>query len=377
MKELNGVYITNYNLADTSSGVSKKISMQIKAMKEVGLKIEVPDFSTLSFWEKVWNKMPYFSTVYDYKVKEYIYKINIKELDFVYIRHGIVTRTLLNTLKYLQNFHVKILYEIPTFPYDRNENKLINFFIRKKDKKWRNELYHYVDFIVDYSFQKEIFGIKCIDINNGIDTSCVKPHNKKPHKEVVFIGVALLTYWNGYDRLIYAIRKYYDEDYVGVRINVKFHIAGKGDEYKPLRELVHRLHLEDKVILHGFVNSQELDDLYDQCDIGVGTLAHFRKYKYHVMSTLKTKEYTAKGIPFLKADPDPVFDQSHLDFIYSISANEEEIILKDVIAWYQNLLDNSNQQELNNRIRNFAESNLSWKKQLQPVIDYIKRGDMS
>ena len=367
-----GIYISSYSIKDKSSGVCQKIVMQVNAMRDRGYTIEVPDFSTKGFFSRVWQKLPFVSTVYDYKVSCYLRSRSLDDVDFVYIRHGGATRRLIKTLYYLKKNHVKIIYEYPTFPYDRNENKIINTFVRKKDVKWRNYIKDYVSCVVDYSYQGEILGAKCIDISNGINVSEVLPQSKKSHKGIAFIGVGLLTYWNGYDRMIKAIHDYYMEDYKFTGIDVYFHIVGDGDELPNLKLMVDRLGVADKVYFYGFLDCDQLKEVYDISDIGVGTIAHFRKYKNHIMSTLKTKEYAAKGMPFLKSDPDPVFDLNKLDFIYNLSPNEEPFKITDIISWYEDLTRRHSSEELRDHIRSFADRELSWKKQLLPVFNHIE-----
>lgn len=79
---------------------------------------------------------------------------------------------------------MKIILEIPTYPYDGE--KINHTGIKKKkywiEKKYRKSLYKYVDRVVTFSEDDEIFGIKTIKISNGIDLetiSLIKKESKK------------------------------------------------------------------------------------------------------------------------------------------------------------------------------------------------------
>ena len=181
--------------------------------------------------------------------------------------------------------------------------------------------------------------------------------------------MALLAKWNGYDRLIKAIKRYNSEENL---LKVQFHIVGNGDIYDELNQQINEEQLENCVFMHGYMYGKELDDLYNQCDIGVGTLNPSRKYKNHIMSSLKTKEYTAKGIPFIKGDIDDVFDKSNPDFVFNVSDDETPIDINKIVEWYNTLLSSRGEQGIVKEMRDFARSMLSWEKQLSPVVEAIK-----
>lgn len=370
---IKGIYISNHNLNDKSSGVTKKIQMQLEAFKKNNILLEAPNLFCDTVVDKIIRRIPFLKCSFDKAANEYISESIKKGINFVYIRHSVCSIHLISLLKVLKKNNIKIIYEFPTFPYDRNGYGISWSLFMIKDKFSRNKLHKYVDIGVNFSGYSEIYGVKCISINNGINAEEIKIRkaNRASNKSIKFLGVALLAYWNGYDRLINAIHSYYST--VNNSIDIEFHIAGHGDAFNSLKALVKKNKLENRVIFHGFISGDELNQLYDNCDVGIGTLAPSRKYKGHIMSTLKTKEYTAKGMPFIKADFDSIFDNKSIDFLFNVKDDESPIDICEIIQWYNNLVDRYGEENLVNHIRSFAEKELSWEKQLKPIFDYINR----
>lgn len=368
---MKGIYFSNCDLSNTGSGPSKKINMQIQAIKSLGIDVISPKVYADQLWQRIYVKLPFTSSWYDHKVKTYI-RDKMDGMNFVYFRHDVFTRQLIKNLKLLKMKKITVLYEIPTYPYDRNSNKPINWFMRQKDKYWRNHVHGLIDYIVDYSDSKEIFGCKTINIFNGIDVNFVSKRRYKPHgDDINLIGVALLARAHGFDRIIHAINRY-DESKCCKRI--VFHIVGEGDAKRELVTLTKKLELENKVIFHGFKGSSELDEIYDIADIGVGALALHRRIKDQKVSSLKTKEYCAKGLPFITCENDGAFIAENFPFAYIIGQNEEEIDLYALVEWYTKLLEEyGGNEKMAETIRDYASRNLAWAQQMKKVFTYIRR----
>lgn len=360
---MKGLYLCNHNLKDQSSGVSKKILMQLDAFNKSGYSIDILDIYSDSFLDKVIRRILFSPNYFTYNLNK---KLNfVKKYDYIYIRQIPNNIYVLKILKKLKSYGITIIYEFPTFPYDLNSNTLQWKLELIRDKYSRKKLWKYIDVSVNYSDYTNIFGINSIPISNGInpDKFPIKKDffNKKGIK---FVGVALLAYWNGYDRLIQSIKKYNSN-----HINpVYFYIVGDGDCKEELEKMVIDNNLLNFVFFTGSLFGKELDNIYDKCDIGVGTLNPSRKYKNHIMSTLKTKEYVARGLPFIKGDIDKSFDNYNFPYVFNVSDNEDEINLEEIIEWYKKITDDLN---LKQKIRKFAYDNLTWEKQLHPVFEFL------
>jgi hypothetical protein len=91
------------------------------------------------------------------------------------------------------------------------------------------------------------------------------------------------------------------------------------------------------------------------------------------VSSLKSREYAARGVPIIYEGIDKPFESEQCDFKYKVEPVDSAIDLDSVFSWYHKLIDSyKNKKELVNHIRNFAKENLSWEIQLKKVIDYLK-----
>jgi glycosyltransferase involved in cell wall biosynthesis len=202
-------------------------------------------------------------------------------------------------------------------------------------------------------------------ISNGVDVYKIKPKEKNeiPHY-INLIGVANIAFWHGYDRLIKGLKNYYDTKN---KINtiVYFNVVGDSAELSNLKQLVSDYNLNDYIIFHGRKTGQELNDLFDKCNIGIGSLGNHRK-ALTKDSALKNREYCARGIPFLIASRDDGFGED-FKYILRIRPDESPVDVNKVIEFY-NLINKDNYVE---EMRDFAEKYLDWQIVMKPVIDVI------
>ena len=164
-------------------------------------------------------------------------------------------------------------------------------------------------------------------LGNGFDVDSV-PVRQPPHysgTDLKVLCVATVSFWHGIDRLIQGIA-----DYKGP-VNIQLHIAGSGPEIGNLKKLVHDRAMADRIIFHGFITGQDLDILYNQCHLAVGSLGMHRK-GLSMTSELKSREYCARGIPFMIACGDSDFP---VDFpaILKVPPDESPIAMHQVIEF--------------------------------------------
>jgi hypothetical protein len=176
------------------------------------------------------------------------------------------------------------------------------------------------------------------------------------------IGVAGLNYWHGFDRLIEGLNIYYSSN---PKRLVYFHIVGDtnniiGNEYK---NLVTKYNLENYVIFYGNKIGDELDEVYEKCQFGIGSLG-IHRIGISEVKPLKSREYCARGIPFVYSFKDEDFDDK--SFILKESPNDSPIDINRLIDFYYS--NNFNNRE----IRRFAEENLTWDVQVKRILEQLK-----
>lgn len=364
---MKGIYL-NF-VQEYEIGVIKKLNFQIKSFNKLGVNIKkckiiedkfyIDDFfiknyhTGTSFKEKLSRKIDlYFCLKKLQKTKLY------EDIDFMYIRYFYSSPWFISYLKFLKKINLKIILEVPTYPYD---GEVKDSFFTRWDKKYREELHKYVDKVVTYSDDKEIWRIPCINISNGIDLEEIQMiDRKKTESKIIFTSVSNCSIWHGIDRLIYSILEYIKNN---GKEKIIFNIVGEGNETFKLKQIVKENKLEKYVIFHGKKLGKELDEIYNESDIGIGCLGNFRKGLYEG-GALKNKEYCAKGLPVVVAGPD--YDFNNCEFIYQVSQDESLINIEKIIEWYKNL--NITSEE----IREYAENNLSWDIQIKKIVESIK-----
>lgn len=371
----NGIFIV-YDDLSIQNGVNKKIINQIDTMNHVGLKVfpyQMKKGEGKALY-KLLYRLP-FSNISPKWEYSYIFE----EVEFIYLRRplflSIWTISLLRKIR-RKNPKVKILYEIPTYPYDKEitKNKK-NIPIYIKDVFNRRLLKKYIDRICILTNEKQIFGIPTIKIWNGYDFDKVKQRVPSIDEGVVNIAiVAQFDSWHGYERLISGLRSYYAN---GGKRNIKLHFAGDGPEKRHYEELSKENGIEEHVIFYGMLPYNRLMELYNNCDIGASS---FGMYKINIDygCTLKTREYLAKGLPIISGCRLDINDIEGLnEFVLNFPNNSSEVDFNKIVKFYDFLYRGKDKEDITrmiNKIRQLAELNLNMEKALVNVINYIGDG---
>lgn len=265
-----------------------------------------------------------------------------------------------------KNLACHIICEIPTYPYKsefiRKKRQLIYLYYRYLD----NRIEKIADKIAvvlgnDVNLDKR----KYMALMNGIDTSSIVLRKRNgSNKALNLLGVAHVAAWHGYDRIIEGLKDYYNNDKC-ITVDVNFHIVGNGVELCRLNKIVGQYNLKKHVFFYGTKTGQELNEVFDKCDIGIGSLANHRK-GLTKESALKSREYCARGIPFIISSDDDGFNS---DFKYrlKIEPDESPVNINKIIEFYDSIKDCNYVEEM----RSYAESNLTWEAVMKPVIDAI------
>lgn len=383
MKKL--IYIS-YNEKNKFIGVYKKINAQCyEFSKYYQTKLVYPeendicieDFNTMKLKlikdvlnlkevEQI-NIKRLFNVIRIFKFNSTIKKIILTEKpDIIYIRKY----SMLNGIKILKKIKNKnntyIIYEIPTYPYYEEMKKGSKPYVYLLNKIFDKSMEKISDLIPvvlgkDVKFNSE----KYLPISNGINIADINVKNKNILKagKLNLIGIANVSTWHGYDRIIKGLKKYYDSNY---DLEVHFHIIGHGDEIVNLKKMVINYDLQDKVIFHGIKIGQELDEIIDISDIGVGSLGMHRN-GLTCGCTLKVREYCARGIPFIVGYIDNGF-KSNFDYMLKIEANESDVDIYKIIEFYDSIKDHDYIKEM----REYAEEYLTWEATMESMINLIK-----
>ena len=378
------ILFLTYHGFEEASGISKKMLAQIKGLRQNGHEVHLcyydiaKDGSRCRYvddtviknygkgrWASILQRMDY-NCVNDYCLRNGI--------ELVYARSFMNASPFVNRLfRKLKQCGIKCLMEVPTYPYDKEFDSLplkhtLGLWV---DRLYRKKLASYMEAIVTFSDYKSIFGQRTINISNGVDFDTLPLHHPVDNKkELHLIGVAEVHPWHGFDRMIHGLGEYYLQHPTRdtQHPEVYFHIVGgvwpaemNGSKMAPgFKPIMQRYGIEDKVIFHGRLFGKELDEVFNLCSFGVGSLARHRS-GITVIKTLKNREYACRGIPFIYSEQDSDFDSQ--PYVLKAAPDETPVRVQDIVDFCQHIPEAS-------EIRKSVE-HLSWNKQMQIVIDAV------
>ena len=361
------------------SGISKKIHYQVKGLRENGHEVHLCyydfnadghrcrfigddvlcDYGTGSL-AAVRQRMSY-GDVYHYCISHGI--------EFVYARcFQNANPWLIHFFSRLRRAGIRAVTEIPTYPYDNEFGDGTNWNMRIRlwiDKLFRRRLYSQMEAVVTFSDADEIFGQRTIRISNGVDFDSIPLHQPPTTMEPLhLIGVAEVHYWHGFDRLVAGIGEYYKH---GGRREVYFDIVGgvhpnymhNLPQAPGFQVLIDKYGINDHIIFHGQLFGERLDNVFNQSQFAIGSLARHRS-GITVIKTLKNREYATRGIPFVYSEQDSDFDRQ--PYVMKVPADESPIDIGQIIDFVDN--HRFRPEEIRQTV-----SHLTWKIQMQKVID--------
>jgi hypothetical protein len=293
-------------------------------------------------------------------------RIDFRQYDFMFIRYPLAHPGFIRFLKIAKsaNPSLRIILEVPTYPYDREMSGLLRKMQYWLDRQCNRFLKKYVDWIVHYGDFSNLFGIPSIPLRNGVDEAAFPASKSVPVPALLrLIAVGNWNYWHGLDRLISGLGIYYSQ--LSTPVRVELTVAGGGREAGLYRRLVGELGLTSCVRFLPPLEGEALNALFDEADVAIGSLALFR-IGLESASPLKHREYCARGLPFVLAVKDASFPDD-LPWVCRFKASEEHLPISKIVTFYESL----NQQDIHRSIRQYAVQYMSWRSILKPVLEKL------
>ncbi|WP_027450968.1 glycosyltransferase [Xylanibacter brevis] len=368
---MKGLFLATQPILSQGSGISEKIRSQVESLKKAGLdmrfcyqRVENGIFNyyidNTILYSLGSGIKAHLGLYHNYRpILEYVKK---EKIEFVYIRYIQIANPFYNKFLHdVKNAGAVVYLEIPTYPYDGEYTVGVMKKIQKKiEKVYRQRFYKYVDRIVTFVEKDTIFDIPTVRISNGVNMDKIPERKVKEHKGINLVGVAMLSKWHGYDRLIEGIHDYYKN---GGTVDVQFFIVGDGGTVlSDYQERIERYELSSHVHFEGVKSGSELDDYFDNADMAIGCLACHRKNVKSVKS-LKNVEYAARGIVFCYSEENSDFDNA--SYVLKIPADETPIDVPKLIDFI------TNNKETPCEIRKTVVNSLSWDAQMKVVEESI------
>ncbi|HYE09817.1 MAG TPA: glycosyltransferase [Patescibacteria group bacterium] len=362
-------------ITDKLTGIDKKVLSQVENFNNNGLdcRIYTMDTKQRNYIERLYNKIlsifPYSNTLPRWRFID-----EFSDIDYLYLRRpAAYTVHMIKTLEKikLRNPKIKIVLEIPTYPYDKE--LLINwkyYALYLKDIYNRKKLVQVVDRIAVQNNIKEIFGIRTLKFTNGIKVNDVKVRtpNEMNIDKINICAVASLEPWDGYERILKGLKKYLEKG--GTR-QINVHIVGEGKERKYYERLVKDFEIDSNVIFYGRKTGQELSDIYDLCDLALDVFGMYKKNN-SIATSLKSREYLAKGLPMIIGCDVDIINE---DFPYYLKYpnDDSEIDFQRIVDFYDRIYKDTNtKSQVAEKIRDYAYQVCDISNSMSEIIDFIK-----
>jgi len=349
----------------SNKGVIKKLNGQAKGFVANGWEA---DTIRISAGEILLNKTPIkkiskskFGSVLFEFFQSIGKEVDLTKYDMLYIRYGLSFAGFISFLRRSKenNSKLKILLEFATFPYSEEWTGAKGLIVKKVDGHYRKKLSKNVDHVIHLGDEKEILGMPCINSENGIELTDIKVRKKQnDSNKVNLIAVGKWQFWHGLDRLIRGLSESERKE------EVSLVVVGEGPENQVLEKLVTEKGLSDQVDFVGNRVGTQLDDLFDNADLGIGTLGMHRK-GITIDSSLKHREYASRGLPFILCAKDKDFLEKE-EFVKYYEETDSAIEIKSLIEYAK-----KTRKIDPDKIRTFANKNLSWEAKISKILDGV------
>ncbi|MBQ8592559.1 MAG: glycosyltransferase [Lachnospiraceae bacterium] len=356
MKLVYAVDQKSYNSSD-HIGVRKKVQSQMQQFERAGVT----------------------TTLCEYEWKDGFPQIEVDtDTDLLYFRRIEASLKMILKLRELKKKSPKlrIMMEIPVYPFveraeDKSLKKRVNRFIGIHGMK------HCIDRIVLIGKgPAKVYGIPTIIASNGVDYQNVKIRQKdaayaKKYPGIHMICVSGCTRVHGYDRLIEGMHEYYEQNPKAE--NVYLHVVGQGrclPEYKELAEKYGMM--EKNIFFYGTQLGEELDKIYERCDIGIVTLSMYLS-KMISSTAIKASEYAAKGIPLVTDIELDISNGGTEKYIVTVPSQAGPVNVKTIVDRYHQIYDGKSVEQVSEEIREIFRPYCDWTYAFKPVIDYMKK----
>lgn len=371
-------FYANFRVYDETVGITQKVKKQIEAFQELGYDVIYSGYleDGVAIFDSTGNilvKKKFFlkngkinHILRRYMLlllcKDYFLKNDV-ELEFSYLRYHFFDSFYINLLKVLKKKSKKVIIEAHSYPVFVKKDKFNP--IKILDEIYSKKAHKYCDYIASMTNLKTICGIPTYEIENtlNIDDFKIKEY-KRVENKFIFINVAFENITHGLDRLIKGISNYYKTIYKTTSVDIELLLIG---EYSnSTKKLVEDLSLSEKVKFLGKMKRNEIDTYIDEAHFAVGSMGNHRANSYYG-SALKTKEYIARGIPFVYGWEERILID--FPFAYKVPLNEEPIDINKILEFYRKIED----KELAIKMRKFLEkNNRSWQQQFYELLKFRK-----
>ena len=362
----------NYPQFNMAIGISKKINMQIETLKSLGFDVYYSEYLedgiAICHDGEIIEKKIYKNKKLNGFLRRFrlLYECNHfligKHFNLGFIRWDPVDSLFLKVLYNLNRSCDKVIMDFHGYFPNYSGRGLKGKYTKITTNLNGHKMASYIDYGIVELKNTEVFGIRTLPTDTSIDVDNYQPHRYIGNSnELNLISVSNETAYHGYDRIIRGIYEYKKNDNSRT---VKLHLVGKMTE--KTKGLIDKYNLNNEVILYGYQSGNELQKIYEKCNIAVGPLAPHRVGGKQGTG-IKTKEYFAVGIPYFYAGNELLVPDDY-KYVLKLKANDSAIDINEIIDFYDSIKEDS---KIVDEMRNFARNNYSCKKTFITVLNEI------
>jgi len=363
-----------------SPGVFKKLEVKAKAARDAKLDI---DFYLLNpVEEKRVDNLILIKQTYSFvpfaflraivfrllKLRSLEKKIDLENYDYIVLRYPLVDG--IGTQKFIRKHGHKIITEHHTDEVSElySLGRIVDLFRAKLEERYASAFLRQIKGLIgvtqeicDLELQKS--GPKPYKmIPNGIDVESVAFTKFTPFDgtklNIVFIASEFVS-WQGLESLLEGLGRYKGS------VSIELNLIGMLTEKQIA--LLEKYRKENITIYEkGKQFGEALDGHLRQAHVAISSLALYKKNMKEACP-LKSREYIARGLPFVYA-----YDDNDLegDEDFALKLMPKALInIEEIICFAQVC---SNTVKLSENMREFAQEKLDWKVKLRQMIDFIE-----
>jgi glycosyltransferase involved in cell wall biosynthesis len=362
-------------------GVEKKLGEQAKAVAELGLDMDILYFN---FTRQLYNEgvlfyrrgegscRELFSMLSRYAcVSEYI---DVDKYDLMVLRYSgadfSIFRDFLwkNAARIITEHHTKELPEALTYNTTLPQ-KLITLFMERLlgpiiIRKCAGLIANCEE-VKAYELRRAGCAIPSTVVTDGVFVEDVPFSGHAPYtgNELSLLCIAaFFDPWQGLDRVLRGLQDYTSQSPL-LHLKVVGNVSA--EDYRSARPLVDKKNV--KVEFLGKLYGPRLEEVFGNTHLAFSPLAMFRK-KINEGCALKTREYLARGLPFIIGHADPDLDDVQ-NYFLSILPDNSPVDMNRVVEFAEQVLK---ARGVSRAMREFAETRVDWKIKMLEMWDFLK-----
>lgn len=363
-----------------SPGVFKKLEVKAKAARDAKLDIdfyllnpvEEKKVHNLILFKQAFSFLPFafIQTIAFRLMKLQVLqkKVDLDSYDYIVLRYPLVDG--IGTQKFIRKYGYKIITEHHTDEVSElySVGRLVDLIRAKIEEKYASSFLSEVRGIIGVTeeiceLELRKSGIKPYQmIPNGIDVESVPFTGHASFDgatlNIVFVASEFVP-WQGLESLLEGL-----DDYIGP-VTIQLNLIGALTEKQII---LCEKYEKPNIIIHrrGKQFGNDLDSYLRQAHVAISSLALYKKNMKEACP-LKSREYIARGLPFVYAYDDNDLEGDE-DFALKLMPNTP-IDIEEIIYFVQVC---SNRVRLSENMREFAQEKLDWKVKLRQMFDFIE-----